>query len=342
MGLGERKMRILEAIINDYISSAEPVGSRTIARKYDWGLSSATIRNEMSDLEEMGLIAQPYASAGRVPSDAGYRLYVDTLLKRRALTPEEEDCLRQVVEGNIDRIDGLMRETARCIAHLTNYTTVVTESPAERDVIKRLQLVPVDGSALLMVVVGGARVYQNQIIRVGEAPDAAGLSRLTDVLNKHLTGKSPGEIDGGTLAEIAEEFGDKAHILRPVAEGINAAFGYNEGARYYTGGMNNILAFPEFSDINRARGLFKAMEERRVLITLFEGGMDVFRILIGSENSLLDMRDCAVVTAGYGTGRNAGAIGVIGPTRMNYSQVISVLHGIVGKINDMIKNAEEG
>jgi heat-inducible transcriptional repressor len=197
MELNERKIRILEYIITDYIATAEPVGSRTIARKHDMGLSSATIRNEMSDLEVMGYIVAPHASAGRVPSDKGYRLYVDRLMRRRAaekdggvLSDEERRFLQGVINDNIDRIDYLMRETAKAISVLTNYTAVVSETVSPEEKIQHLQLLPLDESSVVLVTVTASKKVKNHVIRLPGPPEHDGLMRLSAALNAALGGKA--------------------------------------------------------------------------------------------------------------------------------------------------------
>lgn len=347
MKLNERKIKILEAIINDYILSAEPIGSRTIAQKYDWGLSAATIRNEMSDLEDMGFILQPHASAGRVPSDKGYRLYVDSLMRSREMTSQESDYLEEIVYNNINQIDYLMRETAKALAHLTNYTTVVSEPHVKRVAIKHVQLVPLDENSILLVLINDSKAVKNQVIRLGKAPKPETLNALSAVLNKHLQGVMSGMLNNELLEKLARDFGEYAGILKPVMEAVVNSLNSGEDIRLYTSGIKNILSFPEFSDINKARNFFQTLEEKEMLITLLgnnnDNGNDGIQIVIGTENDLIHMQNCSVIKANYRLGgQTFGNIGIIGPTRMDYTQVISVLNGIVYKINNIIKEFGDG
>ena len=171
MKLNDRKIKILEAIITDYVATAEPVGSRTIAKKYDLGISPATIRNEMSDLEEMGLIEQPHTSAGRIPSQMGYRMYVDNMMHKRVLTSEEVEFLKNAISLNVDRIEYLMQQTAKALSMLTNYTTIVTEPKSTRVKIKHIQLVPIDNNTVAAVVVTDSKAIKNHIIKAKAIPD---------------------------------------------------------------------------------------------------------------------------------------------------------------------------
>ncbi|MCL2351365.1 MAG: heat-inducible transcriptional repressor HrcA [Firmicutes bacterium] len=347
MLLNERKIRILEAIVNDYIQSAEPIGSRTIAKKYGMGISSATIRNEMSDLEEMGLIIQPHASAGRIPSDKGYRLYVDRLMRRRSLTEDESSVLQQVITENISQIDYMMRETAKAIAVLTKCTTVVSEPRAKRTVIRHLQLVPVDDGSFVLVLVTDSKVVKNHLVYVERAPDYETLQYYSAILNSVLAGRSvegDGDIlEPGTLERLTEQFAGDRRVLAAVLRAARSILTSEDEAHVYTSGVRNILGFPEFSDIGKARDIFEALEEKDMLITMLgRNGSEDIEIIIGEENSLERLRGCSVIKTDCRAGeRSFGSIGVIGPTRMDYGQAVSVLDGIVARISAVI-NALSG
>ena len=350
MTLNERKIKILEAIINDYIATAEPIGSRTIAKKYDLGVSSATIRNEMSDLEEMGFIIQPHASAGRVPSNKGYRLYVDHLMQSRALTPEEAEVLRRIIGSNVSQINYLMEETARAISYLTNYTTIASEpATAKEDVkIKHLQLVPMDEQAILLVLVFDDKAVKNHVIPIYNQFDTEELSRLSAALNDALRGQSAETLHPEVLARMLDTFErdkicDKT-VLTVILQQVYETLHQERDIKVYTSGAKNILSFPEFSDLDKARALFQALEEKDVLITLLNaGGAGNLQIVIGEENTVEPMKDCSIIRASFVLGgRPYGGIGIIGPTRMDYAQVVSVLQGIVGNINAIINSLAKG
>ena len=336
MVLNERKVRILEAVINDYIHTAEPIGSRTIAKKYNMGISSATIRNEMSDLEEMGLIVQPHASAGRVPSDKGYRLYVDNIISKREMTSTEAAFLQQLIANNINHIDFLMKEVARSISALTQYTTIVSEPKFYRNTIKHVQLVPIDERSIALVVVADSNVVKNHVVLLTNAPDYNQLQQLTAVLNENLKGCCGADINDELTDIITHKVSwiDSTSVSMIVSAVLYTI--ENEDSRQvYAGGVKNILAFPEFSDVDKARKLFNALEEREMLITLLGGEeSEDIQVVIGSENTVDEMKDCSIIKASYRFGeKNYGSIGVIGPTRMDYVQTMSVLSGVVKNIN---------
>ena len=336
MVLNERKIRILEAVINDYIHTAEPIGSRTIAKKYNMGISSATIRNEMSDLEEMGLIVQPHASAGRVPSDKGYRLYVDNLVSKREMTSTEAAFLQQLIASNINHIDFLMKEVARSISALTQYTTIVSEPKFYRTAIKHVQLVPIDDRSIALVVVADSNVVKNHVVLLANAPDYSQLQQLTVVLNESLKGCCAADIDNKLVNIIAGNAPEiDIQVILVIIEAVLNTIENEDSRQVYAGGVKNILAFPEFSDVDKARRLFNALEEREMLITLLGGEeSEDIQVVIGSENTVDEMKDCSIIKASYRFGdRNYGSIGVIGPTRMDYVQTMSVLSGVVKNIN---------
>ncbi len=341
MILNERKIKILEAIINDYIATAEPIGSRTIAKKYNLGISSATIRNEMSDLEELGFIIQPHASAGRVPSDKGYRLYVDRLMHFRELTKEETAFLQNMVRNNIDHIDYLMRQTAKALALLTNYTTVVSEPESQEIKIKHVQVIPFDENSVITVVVTDGKVIKNHIIKVEHAPDTEVLNQISNVINEIIKNCTFDEIKSGkAYAPIMKsKYGG---LVKAVFDTVVNTVSAEKDMRVYTSGVNNILDFPEFSDVEKAKSVFEALEEKDMLINLLRksgsGQNGSINILIGNENDLEQLKNCSIIKTEYKYGNNSyGTIGIIGPTRMDYAQVVSVLNSIVKNINDVIK-----
>jgi len=329
----ERKIRILEAIINDYIATAEPIGSRTIAKKYDLGISSATIRNEMSDLEEMGYIIAPHTSAGRVPSDKGYRLYVDQLMPRRELTNEEAAYLQSVISENINQVDMLMRETAKAISLLTNYTTIASKSTVDLTQLKHVQLLPMNDDSIAIVVITDSDSIKNHVLKLDKAPDYEALTKLSFALNDLLNGKKVSD-----LSEIEIDGSDETSImLQKILRAVREIMLQEDDIRVYTSGVKNILEYPEFSDIEKAKGVFNTFEEQEMLITLLGNNNDNVQVVIGSESTMQGMQNCSIIKANYTFGqKHLGSIGVIGPTRMDYAQVFSILNGIVKNVNAAI------
>jgi heat-inducible transcriptional repressor len=336
MSLNDRKTKILEAIINDYIATAEPIGSRTIARKYDLGISSATVRNEMSDLEEMGLIIQPHTSSGRIPSDKGYRLYVDSLMRCRELTRDEVEYLKNIIAANIDQIDYLMKETARAISILTRYTAVIAEPQVKSARIKYVQLMPYDEKSILGVVVTDNKAVKHFTVRAVGGLDAGALNALSGEINKHLAGLLT--CDLAVTDGLLRMFPGFERTAAAVINALIAEFQADEDIQVYLSGTKNILDFPEFSNIERAREVFQALEEKRLLLSMLGqsecDGVEGVEIVIGDENSIVQMKNCSVIKANFHIGEDRAArLGIIGPTRMDYSQVSSILNGIVKKIN---------
>ncbi|HIY05412.1 MAG TPA: heat-inducible transcriptional repressor HrcA [Candidatus Anaerotignum merdipullorum] len=344
MSLNERKIQILQAIINDYIETAEPVGSRTIAKKYNLGISSATIRNEMSDLEEMGFILQPHASSGRIPSDLGYRLYVDHLMQKKELGSEEQRYLQSVIARNVGQIDYLLEETAKALSALTNYTTIISEPVSRRTRIKQIRLLPLDSTAVLLVIATEDNFIKNHVIQMGEAPEEERIFDIGLCLNQVLQGYSLQDIDTSVINRLRTELYEYREMVPHILKAIESTMRSAEKVQVHMSGTKNILAFPEFSDIQKAKSLFQTLEEKDVLVTLLESGQsNDIQILIGSENSVQGMKNCSVITATYKMSDDTrGTIGIVGPTRMDYSQVVSVLHGMVSNMEKVLKNLADG
>lgn len=344
MALNDRKIQILQAIINNYIETAEPVGSRTIAKKYNLGISSATIRNEMSDLEEMGFILQPHASSGRIPSDMGYRLYVDHLMQKKELGEEEQRYLQSIISRDISQIDFLMEETAKALSVLTNYTTIISEPKGQRTRMKQIRLIPLDSVSVLLVIATEGNFIKNHVIKMGCVPTEEKIFDIGFCLNRLLQGCALREIDTLLVARMQEELWEYRELLPPILKAIETTMRSAEKVQLHMSGTKNILAFPEFADIQKAKSLLQALEEKDVLVTLLEESKNNdLQVLIGSENTVQSMQDCSVITATYKMGDNTrGTIGIVGPTRMDYSQVISVLNGMVQNIEKVLKNLSDG
>ena len=338
MILNDRKLKILQAIVTDYIETAEPIGSRTIAKKYGLGISSATIRNEMSDLEDMGLISQPHTSSGRVPSGKGYRFYVDSMMQRRALTPEEALFLQRMIIDNINQTEYMMQETAKALASLTNYPAIVSEPHLKKTKIKHVQLVPLDEKSLLLVLVTDNKTVKNQVVNLDTAPGYETLNHLSLLLNRHLAGKSIREIDRALIDKMLAEFGAQAHVLMPLLGIIADMIQAEDDVRVFTSGVKNILAFPEFSDIRKAEAIFHALEDMEFLFeVLGQTPPEGIQVVIGEENSLDLLKACSLIRANYTIdNQSTGCIALIGPMRMDYAQAVSVLSGILQNLQHVI------
>ncbi|WP_250278186.1 heat-inducible transcriptional repressor HrcA [[Clostridium] colinum] len=339
MRLNDRKIKILEALITDYIETGEPIGSRTIAKKYDLGISSATIRNELSDLEDLGLVIQPHASSGRIPSDKGYRLYVDTLMEHRDLSKEEVDFLKDIVVNNINHMDYLMEQTARALSTLTNYATVISKPKVEQEEIKHIQLVPLDESSIIAIVITKNKNVKNYIIPVDKEFFVQDLLSIASTINNIINEFSLDEIKNQINKDKQNIISEGEQIIVKVFEQIFKDDN-EEKIKFYTSGINNILDFKEFSNIEKAKPIFQSLEEKDMLINILSGNNEnnnSIQILIGGENSVEEFKDCSIVKTEYKIAGATGTIGIIAPTRMDYAKTISLLDEIVKNINNVLK-----
>jgi len=343
MALDERKLKILQAIITDYIATAEPVGSRTIAKKYDLGISSATIRNEMSDLEEMGFIIQPHASSGRVPSDMGYRLYVDRILKQRKLEEEDKKVVGSMINRNISQIEYLMDETAKLISKMTNYTTIFSEPVVKKTRINKIRFMSLNERELMIIVAAEGNFVRNKIVKVNYMPDDDRLYDISRVISNGLHGQIMENIDPQAVNSLYVELNGFDEIVSLTMTFIEEIVEASSKGKLHFSGTNNMLAFPEFSDIEKAKSLFKTLEKSDSLTNLLaDSKSNEMQIYIGNETGIEEMKDCSIVTTTYEFGDNiTGTIGILGPTRMDYSQVVSVLNSMLGNIEDVLNNLDD-
>lgn len=340
MQLDERKRKILQAIIRNYLETGEPVGSRTISKYTDLNLSSATIRNEMSDLEEMGLIVQPHTSAGRIPSDKGYRLYVDTMLEEK---DREIGELKEMLLEKEQKTELLLKQVAKVLAANTNYATMITAPTTHRNKLKFLQLSRVDKHQILAVIVAEGNIIKNSMIRVGEYLDDETLLKLNILLNTNLNGLCMEEINLGMIAAIKQKAGIHSDLISEVLDAVAEAIKADEDLEIYTSGANNIFKYPELADHQRASDLITTFEEKQVLGHLVEQSLEEntetgIQVYIGDENKVQSMKDCSVVTATYELGEGMrGTIGIIGPKRMDYEKVVDTLKTLKQQLDDLYK-----
>ena len=343
MSLDERKLKILQAIITDYIATAEPVGSRTIAKKYDLGVRSATIRNEMSDLEEMGFIIQPHASSGRIPSDLGYRLYVDRMLKQQKLGDEDKKIVNTMINRNVNQIEYLMNETARLISKMTNYTTIFSEPVVKNTTFNKVRFMSLNDKDLMIIIAAEGNVIRNKIVSLHYMPDEDRLYEISRVISDKLHGQIIENIDSSLVDQLYNDLNGYDEIVSLLMDFIDEIGKSSGMGKLHFSGTNNILAFPEFSDVEKAKSLFKTLEKTDSLSNLLaeNTGKDM-QVYIGNETGIEEMKDCSIVTTTYEFGDNiTGTIGILGPTRMDYSQVVSVLNSMVENIEDVLTNLDD-
>ena len=301
--LDERKMKILQAIIRNYLETGEPVGSRTIS-KYTTNLSSATIRNEMADLEELGYIIQPHTSAGRIPSDKGYRLYVDSMLEEK---DREVADLKELLVEKEDKMEHLLQQVAKVLAVNTNYAAMISSPLYHGNKLKFIQLSRVDEHQVLAVIVVEGNVIKNTMLHVDEAPDQETMLKLNILLNTHLNGKSMDEINLGTIANLKQQAGIHSSMVGEIIDAVAEAIQADEDLEIYTSGTNNILKYPELADKELAGQLITTFEEKQALNqivqeTLADENSTGIQVYIGDETPVQTMKDCSIVTATYELG----------------------------------------
>lgn len=337
MDIDERKIRILQAIINDYINTAEPVGSRTIAKKYDLGISSATIRNEMADLEEMGYLEQPHSSAGRKPSDKGYRLYVDKLMYIPEVTHEEEIAIKnQLLDIALFEVDKIIRQATSLISELTKLTCIVKAPSVKKSYIKSIQLISIDSNDVLSVVITDSGIIKNNLIRVTKQVDTDMLAKLTNLLNARLKGLTVEEINLEVINNLKNDLIGYEDIFNAIIPVLYESLNSIDNSDVYMEGTTNIFNYPEYNDIDKAREFLGLLEDKQKVKSLLASNSNM-SIKIGGENFEESAKECSIIAATYSVGtRPLGSIGVIGPTRIPYSKIISILTKVVKEINDNI------
>ncbi len=343
MELDDRKLKILKAIISNYLETGEPVGSRTISKYTDLNLSSATIRNEMADLEELDLITQPYTSAGRIPTDKGYRLYVDQMMVEK--DTEMEEMKTQLLE-RVDKMESLLKQVAKVLAYNTNYATLVTAPQYQNSKLKFIQLSQVDDRQLLAVIVVDGNVIKNKLMQVERMLANDEILKLNVLLNTFLQGASLQDINLEMIQTIKTQAGEFADIMENVFQGIAEAIHEADQVEIYTSGTTNMLKYPELGNIEQTTKLLEALEERQGLDELIDESIhgenpNGIQVYIGEEAPVSNMKDCSIVTATYELAEGArGTIGIIGPKRMDYQKVVSTLKNLTGELDTIFKKKD--
>ena len=339
--LDERKTKILNAIIRNYLETGEPVGSRTISKYTDLNLSSATIRNEMADLEELGYILQPHTSAGRIPSDKGYRFYVDHLMEEKN---REVDDMKQFVIEHTEKMEQVLQKVAKVLAANTNYATMISVPQYSGSKIKFIQLSRVTPLQLVAVVVSDNNVIRNQIINLDEEMDDQTILKLNLLLNTNLNGVPIQDINLGMIARLKEQAGVHGSVVGTVLDAVADTIQVDEDdMQIYTSGATNIFKYPELADTSKASELISAFEEKQDLVDLVKERMSDtentgIQVYIGDEMPVQTMKDCSVVTATYELGEGMhGTIGIIGPKRMDYANVVDSLKALKVQLDELIK-----
>lgn len=342
--LDDRKITILKAIIKTYLETGEPVGSRTISKYSELKLSSATIRNEMSDLEEMGYIIQPHTSAGRIPSDKGYRFYVDQIMLEKDSEVTE---FKEMMVQKVDRLELVLKKLAQMLAANTNYAAMISGPSYHKTKLKFIQLSKMEERKLLVVVVVEGNIVKNTMIDIQEDIGNEELLNLNILLNSSLNGLTIEEINLGLISQLKNDAGIHSRVvelvLNEVAEAIRAGA---EDLQIYTSGATNIFRYPELSEGDKASQLIGTLEQKDVLkefvseVNAANSQEDTgIQVYIGDETPVQSMKDCSVVTANYDLGGGLrGTVGIIGPKRMDYEKVLGTLRTLMSQLDAAFKN----
>jgi len=333
----ERKKQVLNAIIKDYIANAEPVGSRAVAKKYDLGVSPATIRNEMSDLTEDGYIEQPHTSAGRIPSAKGYRFYVDNLMERPPLRPEERQQVRQAMSGDLTELDDFMRNCCAMISRLTNYASIAAIPERGHGSVENIQLIPLNERQALVIILASTGIIRHKVIDLPGPISPAQLAAVERAMVKALRGAEMRSVSYELLDELLRKYRMQEAMAAQALDLLEQTLRPESSTRIFTGGATHMLSQPEFQDLEKLKSIFSLLEADNKLKELLEKvdpGKRTLTITIGGEMPVEGVKDCSMVVANYFVnGEKAGSIGVLGPTRMRYGRTVSLMETIAGELS---------
>lgn len=342
--LSERKKRILQAIIEAHIAYGEPVGSKYLAQDKQLSCSSATIRNEMAELEALGFLEQPHTSAGRVPSEAGYRFYVDTLLERYRMTTGEIEEINRTLRYKLNELDEILTGASRLAAHLTNYTSIAVRPRPASVRIDRYESMYIDPRNFVLVMLFGNGTVKTKYVRLAFDVTDAELIEVTRLINHRLVGLTSDRITLSLICELEREAGTAAPIISPLVKLIYETMNELDGGEIRVQGMNRLLEYPEYADVDRMRGMLGMFEKKDALLDLIaaDAQEDGVQVYIGSENTVEVMNQSTLVYRQIRRGgRVVGAIGVIGPCRMNYSKVIETIDRLAESVDRAINEGDE-
>ena len=337
----QRREKILCAIVDTYVETAVPVGSRAISQRFRWTMSPATIRNVMADLEEMSLITHPHTSAGRVPTDKGYRFYVDSLLEPRQLTKQEEATISKLLEEKCEDFDFLMQTSSRAISIITNVAGIVLTPRLKRSVFKHIEFIPIDGSRVLAVLITRSGIVRNSMLDMEEGITRSELFRIAEFLNQELDGMFLGEIKNHLTRRLLQQSDSFYTFFKKAAAMLSTPGLLGMEDRMYFEGAISLMSYPEFKDISKARLFLKLFEEKKDLLDLFNSDMETegVKVHIGKENTSNAIQGCTVISCNYKIKqRTIGVLGAIGPTRMEYGRVIAAVRYLSEVLGRVLEN----
>jgi heat-inducible transcriptional repressor len=337
--LSDRKKQILKAIVDAHIAGGEPVGSKVLQQQI--ACSSATIRNEMAELEEMGYLEQPHASAGRVPSELGYRFYVDTLVEHYAMTAREIAQINQVLKTKMSELDQILATASSLASNLTNYTGFALKPRAREITIKKYEAIYIAPGQFVLVMVADDGSVKTRNVKLDLPVDSASVARLAATLNHFMTGRRASEVTLPTMVAMEEAMAEDGALIGPVIKLIYETISESDRGELKVTGVDRLLQYPEYSDARELKGLLGALEQKNDLMDMISTAAadKGHGVVIGSEASVKEMNNSTVVFKTIvKDGRPVGAIGVIGPLRMDYAKVLSTLDGLTGNITDLLSD----
>ena len=343
MSLDERKKKILQAVIDAYIDTAEPIGSRTLSKMNDLNLSPATIRNEMSDLEEMGYLGHPHTSAGRIPSWRGYRFYVDSLMERYRLSLEEMEHINTALSSKLTELEQMVEHASRMISELTNYTAIVSTPTAKVSMIKKVEIIPVDENNFLMVIILSDHVVKNRLFYTAQKISPEAIAVLSATLNATVINQAVENIEWGKIVALANTTPVYNDIIEPILRFLAEATSEFRNAGIFLHGTRRILDQPEFKNVSKVKEFLDALDDP-VSISKFVSSLDLgpkTKIIIGGESNTSPLPDSSIIICQYTVGdTTGGTIGIIGPTRMDYRRVVSSLEYVAQTLSRLLTTNE--
>ena len=336
--LNERKKKILQAIIELYINTAEPVSSNAILESYDLDCSSATIRNEMMELEHLGFLEKPHTSSGRIPSEKGYRFYVDELLNDEKISLDEIQYIKSKLETKVNEIEELTRIATNTISDITHYTTVAIGP--NNNIIKDIKFVLLGSRLLMAVILTESGAIKETIIKFDEDITNSQIEGLNYIFNNRLRGKPLEKIDKPMEEYIISAMSDQADVIKPIIAQMNKKI--DETEKLYLKGANRLFDYPEFNQIDIAKNFLSVLDTKEPMLELLNSGLaKEINVYIGEENQKEELKDLSIITFKHTVGgRDIGTIGIIGPKRMDYSKVISIMKYISKKLNEQEEKME--
>lgn len=335
--LTDRQLLILQVIVDDFIQNAQPVGSRSLAKKDEILYSSATIRNEMADLEELGFIEKTHTSSGRIPSEKGYRYYVDHLLSPQKLAHQDMHKIKSIFAERIYEMELIVKNSAEILSELTDYTAIVLGPTARDHKLKKIQIVPLNKETAIAIIVTDTGHVENKMFHLPESLDSSDIEKLVNILNERLTGVSLDRLNDNIFKEVAVLLRQHIHHYDAILYNLSDSLKLIHNEKLFFGGKTNMLSQPEFHDIDKVRNLLRLIEQEDDFYEILRKNPAGIHIRIGRENNNTAMEDCSLITATYSVGKEQlGSIAILGPTRMKYSRVVSLLQVLAKDLSTVL------